>query len=92
MRMHAISCTMREAIVLRIYNKIPSRIYIFLKIFDLVWLVVRVDIPQTHHFLDSARFSIFFRLVWLIVSFGFITIDALNFFTKVFIAKLFIVT
>jgi hypothetical protein len=41
---------MREAIVLRIYNKIPSRIYTFFKIFGLVWLVVRVDIPQIQSF------------------------------------------
>jgi hypothetical protein len=43
-----------------IIGVISSRISILLRFLDLVWLIVRVDIPPKQHFFDSARFSIFF--------------------------------
>jgi hypothetical protein len=59
-----------SGVILRIYNKITSRIFYFLKDFGLVWLVVRSIFPKSNHFFDSARISFFSRLVWSIVSFG----------------------
>jgi hypothetical protein len=46
-------------LILRIYNKITSRIFYFLKDFGLVWLVVRSIFPKSNHFFDSARISFF---------------------------------
>ena len=61
-----------EAIVLRIYNKIPSRIYTFFQDFrfGLVGCKGRYS-PNPTIFLIQRDFLFFFRLVWLIVSFGF---------------------
>jgi hypothetical protein len=49
-----------RGVILHIYNKITSRIFYFRKNFGLVWLVVRINIPKSNLFLDSARISIFF--------------------------------